>query len=330
MSGGLELTFCGVRGSFPVPGGDTRRYGGNTSSLLLEAAGVPIVLDAGTGIIRAGRQLAARGICPIHVFLSHLHSDHIMGLPFFAPLFDPRQEVVLHYPEDGGRRSRRALEALFVPPYSPITLQGIRARLRFAPLRDSSGSVSLGNGVEVAYRRHDSHPCLGVLLYRVASGGRSLVYATDVESPRVFDAGTRAFVAGAGLLVHDSQYFENDYVGAPRAAAGKTGRGSHTGVRGQAAPRGGSQPAGLLTRWPHNGDRGLAARWPKGARRGFGHSTMAMAARNAAACGVGRLYLFHYDPRYSDAMLEEMLRLARREFPRSYLAREGKSVDIRR
>lgn len=303
MSGGFELTFCGVRGSFPVPGGDTRRYGGNTASLLLEAAGAPLVLDAGTGIIRAGRQLAARGAHPIHVFLSHLHSDHIMGLPFFAPLFDPRQEVVLHYPEDGGSRSRRALEALFVPPYSPITLRGIRARLRFAPLRAAAGTVALGNGVEVAYRRHDSHPCLGVLLYRVARGGRSLVYATDVESPRVFDAGTRAFVAGVDLLVHDSQYFENDYVGAPRAAAGKTGRPAR---------------------------QGTASRWPAGARRGFGHSTMTMAARNAAACGVGRLYLFHYDPRYSDAMLEEMVRLARREFPRSYLAREGKSVHIRR
>ena len=294
MSGGFELTFCGVRGSFPVPGQDTRRFGGNTSSLLLEAAGVPLVLDAGTGIIRAGRQLAARGARPIHVFLSHLHSDHIMGLPFFAPLFDPRQEVVLHYPEDGGRRSRRALEALFVPPYSPITLQGIRARLRFAPLRAAAGRVALDNGIEVAYSRHDSHPCLGVLLYRVACQGRSLVYATDVESPHVFDARTRAFVAGADLLVHDSQYFENDYVGAPRAAAGQSGR------------------------------------WPKGTRRGFGHSTMTMAARNAAACGVGRLYLFHYDPRYSDAMLEEMVQLARREFPRSYLAREGKSVHIRR
>jgi ribonuclease BN (tRNA processing enzyme) len=303
MSDEFTLTFCGVRGSFPVPGGDTRRTGGNTASLLLEAAGLPLVLDAGTGIIRSGRLLAARGARPIHVFLSHLHSDHIMGLPFFAPLFDPRQEVVLHYPADGGGRSRRALEALFVPPYSPITLQGIRARLRFAPLRGAGGAVSLGDGVEVAYARHDSHPCLGVLLYRVACGGRSLVYATDVESPQVFDAATRAFVAGADLLVHDSQYFEDDYVGAPRAAAGRAGRPLRPGTAG---------------------------RWPRGTRRGFGHSTMTMAARNAATCGVGRLYLFHYDPRYSDAMLEEMGRLARREFPRTYLAREGKTIHIRR
>ncbi len=293
MKDAFSLTFCGVRGSYPVPGRGSQRAGGNTSCLLLQIAGRAVILDAGTGIIGAGRRLARRmpppasPPAPIHVFLSHLHSDHIMGLPFFAPMFDPRAEIVLHYPSPAGGRARAALEALFLPPYSPITLRGIKARLRFAPLAAGRGAVSAGGGIEVAFRRHASHPRQGVLIYRVAAAGRRLAYATDVESPDGFDPGTLAFLAGADLLVHDSQYLEADYRG------------------------------------------GRAARsWNAGPRRGFGHSTMAMAARNAAAAGAKRLYLFHYDPRYSDADLERMRARARREFPHTYLAREGESIKL--
>ncbi len=298
MKGEFVLTFFGVRGSYPVPGNMTRRYGGNTSSLLLEAGGRSVILDAGTGIIQAGRRLSTRRGTrrPIHIFLTHLHSDHIMGLPFFAPMFDPKAEIVLHYPESRGSGSRQALEALFLPPYSPITLQGIKARLRFEPLaaRNGAAVIDLGAGLEVAHARHDSHPRLGVLIYRVRFAGGRLVYATDVESPAGFSGAIHDFIAGADLLVHDAQYSEMDYFGGGAPGAGE------------------------------------AARWPAGSRRGFGHSTVSMAARNAAACRVKRLYLFHYDPRYSDGQLDEMLALARREFRRTFLAQEGKSITIRR
>jgi ribonuclease BN (tRNA processing enzyme) len=226
MKNEMSLTFFGVRGSYPVPGKSTPRYGGNTSSLLFEIDGQMVLFDAGTGIIQAGRYLSQRleegG--KIHLFLTHLHIDHIQGLPFFKPFYNPRVEIVIHCPEIPGNSFRQAIEALFLPPYSPITLQGIKARLSFQPLdlNPENNFVSLDSDIVVSYVKHDSHPRLGVIIYQLTHGNRRVVYATDVESPDGFDDAISHFIHGADILIHDSQYLDRDYFNAanPRISYG--------------------------------------------------------------------------------------------------------------
>lgn len=282
----MTLTFFGVRGSFPVPGKSTQRYGGNTSSLLFEVAGQTVIFDAGTGIIQAGRYLNQRlaGGGKIHLFLTHLHIDHIQGLPFFKPFYNPRMEIIIHCPEIPGGSFRQAVEALFLPPYSPITMNGIKASLNFLPLDLSPGKnfIYLDSDLMVSHVKHKSHPRLGVVIYQLTHGGKRVVYSTDVESPDGFDAGISRFIHGADILIHDSQYLDADYVNAGN---------------------------------------------PK---KGYGHSTVSMAVRNAGQCAVKKLFLFHFDPEYADRRLEEMLRQAQLKFKNTHLAQELKKIKIRR
>ncbi|MBN2399776.1 MAG: MBL fold metallo-hydrolase [Candidatus Aminicenantes bacterium] len=282
----MSMTFFGVRGSYPVPGRTTHRYGGNTSSLLFEIGSQAVLFDAGTGILQAGRYLHQR--YPeggrIHLFLSHLHIDHIQGLPFFMPLYNPRLEIVVHCLESSGSNSQQAIEALFLPPYSPITLKGIKAKLTFRPLAmaHAKNFVAIEPGVVVSYVKHDSHPRLGVIIYQLAHDGRRVVYATDVESPDGFEAAICRFIHGADILIHDAQYLDADYINAGNS------------------------------------------------KKGYGHSTVSMAVRNARQCAIKKLFLFHFNPEYGDQQLEDMLLQARLKFKNTYLAQELKKIKIRR
>jgi ribonuclease BN (tRNA processing enzyme) len=285
MNNEMSLTFFGVRGSYPVPGKSTQRYGGNTSSIVFEIKGQTVIFDAGTGIIQAGHYLSQRpeGSGKIHLFLSHLHVDHIQGLPFFKPLYNPQVEVIIHCPESEGSSFRQAIEALFLPPYSPITLNGIKARLSFQPLAPGpeQNSIQLDPDIVVSHVKHDSHPRLGVIIYQIAQGGRRVVYSTDVESPDGFDSAISHFIAGADILIHDSQYLDSDYINAGNS------------------------------------------------KKGYGHSTVSMAVRNAGKCGVKKLFLFHFDPEYPDEKLEKMLIQARQKFKNTFLAKEQKKIKLR-
>lgn len=277
-----NLVFYGVRGSYPVPGKHMVKYGGNTASILIEQNDTVVILDAGTGIIRMGTDLKQRKrpVKKASLFLTHLHVDHIHGLPFFEPVFDKEFELSI-YAEDYKKVSfEKTIYSLFNQPLSPIGNKGIKAVFNFIPLNpEKPAAVQLAENFSVEYIREDLHP---TLIYKVNVNGKSIVYATDVESPEGFNRDHLEFIRGADILIHDSQYFDGDY---------------------------------------HSGEN---------SKKGFGHSTVSMAAANAVTCEVKKLYLFHYNPGYSDEDLERMLREARKEFKETYLAEELKKISLRR
>jgi ribonuclease BN (tRNA processing enzyme) len=282
-----NLVFYGVRGSYPVPAKNTQKYGGNTASILIEKGDKIVILDGGTGIIPLGNYLKNNKphVKKVDLFLTHLHIDHIQGIPFFEPVFDKEFEITV-YSDNNTKKNisfRDTVYSLFAQPLSPISKKGIKAAFRFVPLdtRDTK-TITVDENFSVDYIKENDHPLSGVLIYRVTVGDKRVVYATDVEVPNGFQGKYLEFIRGADILIHDSQYFEADYYS------------------------------------------------PGSPKKGFGHSTVSMAAANALEAGVKSLYLFHYSPEYTDDDVETMLAEARKTFNNTFLSEELKKISLRR
>ena len=208
----LPVELLGVRGSVPVPGPGTIRYGGNTSCIRMTASdGTTLILDAGTGI----RDLeVAPEDGEIHILLTHLHLDHIQGLLFFKPFFDPDAEVVVWGPPPEDPPLRDMLARYLSTPLSPIEIRELPARVSFrtVPLDGFRiGSATL-EAARVLHR--------GVTLgYRVSDGGDSVCYLPDHEPAlgRALDEADEDWVSGlhlargASLLIHDGQFADQEY-----------------------------------------------------------------------------------------------------------------------
>ena len=194
----MKLRFWGVRGSAAVPGSATLEFGGNTSCVELEGAGDAIFFDGGTGIRAAGLRVTAGRV---HVFLTHFHWDHIQGIPFFAPLYDPSKHVTFYAPYP----ARQVLEGLMSAPYFPVEFGSLPAKVELVELQSS---VELGT---VTVRAIEVNHPQGACAYRV-DGAASFVYAPDREhgDPRL-DQLFLDEVRGATALVVDSQYTREEY-----------------------------------------------------------------------------------------------------------------------
>ena len=204
----------GVRGSVPVSGRATEQFGGNTSCVqVIGEDGPTIVLDAGTGIRELGAALAGRS-SRLHVLLTHLHLDHIQGLMFFAPFFDPEVEITVWGPPAAGRALRKRLARYISNPLSPIEIGELPAQVTFRDVPSQPwriGTVELRASL-VSHRG----PTLG---YRLSETGSSLCYLPDHEPALGQDLATapagwisgHALARGASLLIHDGQYSEDEY-----------------------------------------------------------------------------------------------------------------------
>lgn len=203
----MKIRFWGVRGSFPVPGPDTVRVGGNTPCVEIHTLErETVILDAGMGIRRLGMDLAQRTserMIAVLLF-SHTHWDHIQGLPFFAPARLRHNRLVIM----GQRRVDKHLEQILAgqmsDAYLPFTIDDLYADLLIKEVHDGEKFV-IGNSTSVLPRRL-SHPG-GVFGYRIRAEDKVVVYATDVNHPLgQLDSRVVELARDADLLIHDAQF----------------------------------------------------------------------------------------------------------------------------
>ena len=199
------VKILGTRGSVPVSGQEYVRYGGSTTCVLVRFAGQYIILDAGSGLYKLPAEVSRQ--LKIDILLTHLHLDHLTGLPLCSLLSQPGKTINIHLPEAQGFDAESSIRKLFSPPYWPVTLDELPAEIRFLPsVRDEyieSIHVETMSGV---------HPG-GVALYRLSDKEKSIVFATDCTLTEPLLPELEAFSAHCDLLLIDGQYSDQEWDG---------------------------------------------------------------------------------------------------------------------
>jgi phosphoribosyl 1,2-cyclic phosphodiesterase/ActR/RegA family two-component response regulator len=286
-----RIKLWGVRGSLPVPGPGTNRYGGNTSCVEVRADGEIIVLDAGTGIRGLGlaleKELGSETV-KLTLLITHTHWDHIQGLPFFVPVYISKNLIrILGY--EGARAGLGALlAAQMETPFFPVGMHELQSHLAIDELKDMAFQIGKVK-VEAKFVNHPGI-CAG---YRLITSGGSIAYVPDNEpyealklqlaaqdgidrnEARNFAAGERAkmveFLRDCDVAILDSQYTDEEYKG----------------------------------------------------HIGWGHSPLSSTVLLALDANVKRVLLFHHDPGHDDDMIDRMVEQAR-----ELVKKSGKAMAI--
>ncbi|NAS12533.1 MBL fold metallo-hydrolase [Poritiphilus flavus] len=204
----MKIKFFGTRGSIPVCEQGYQEFGGNTSCVAVfgESDSDVLVFDAGTGIRNLGKELMQQEFLPgrkIVIAFSHFHWDHIQGLPFFAPAYDPSKEI--HVIALGNDLNIQDFKAIFAKQmestYFPVALDNMGANFSFIPKK--SNEQIFPDGIIKTHRHR--HPG-GAHSYRLEARGKVMVYCTDIEHGSNIEPSIVDFTKGADVLIHDAQY----------------------------------------------------------------------------------------------------------------------------
>ncbi len=218
------LKFWGTRGSNPVSGNEYIRYGGNTACLEVRHGNDLLIIDAGTGIRPLGNQPSLQKTQSIHLIIGHTHWDHIIGFPFFAPIYRSDCHVTIWSPIGFEKPTKDLFTEMLAYAYFPVRLDDIRARLTFQDIQEGV-PFSIG---DITINSHYAYHPGATLCFKIQAGGKTIGYVTDNEmlmgyhgSPMEIDAhhplmaGQESlikFCKGCDLLIHEAQYFPEEYL----------------------------------------------------------------------------------------------------------------------
>jgi len=200
-----------------VSGKEYAKFGGNTVCLELLYDETRLIFDAGTGIRNLGESLQGEKKT-IHLFLSHAHLDHVIGFPFFAPIYDQNTEIYVWSPEENQKTCRELFHDLMNAAFFPIRLEQLQAKMHFEAL-DEKRTIEIGP-LTLSLCKTD-HPSLAYA-FKIKTPHQTIGYATDNECAKGYfgplekapvDPSLVSFFSGCDLLIHEAQYFPEEYQG---------------------------------------------------------------------------------------------------------------------
>jgi len=208
----MIIRVWGSRGSIPVSGKEYLKYGGDTTCVEIRTkSGDVIVVDAGTGIRRLGTCLADEKTYNLNLIFTHAHWDHLMGFPFFKPLFFKRFNIHMHGCPYHSKFVETILSKVMAPPYFPVKYKDVTARMTYPDACPRDFEIGSATVVPIAL----SHPN-GGSGYKFIEDGKRFVFLTDNELGYVHPGGLEFndyidFCSEADLLIHDAEYTPEEY-----------------------------------------------------------------------------------------------------------------------
>jgi len=206
----VSVRFWGVRGSLPTPGAQTLRYGGNTACVEVRCGDRLLILDGGSGLRALGESLGPDAALDADILFSHFHLDHVIGLPFFRPAYDPSSRFRLwSAPSSSGDTLADVLPKLMSAPLFPVTTAVLNAALEFRTFKRGD-VLTLGDAI-TARTASLNHPG-GATGYRIECAGKVIAYITDIEHREgAMSLPAAELAKGADLLIYDANYTDNEY-----------------------------------------------------------------------------------------------------------------------